>query len=167
MHPYIPHLLADIAAACRPEIDIEEMFREPQTLEEHFEEIERWTEGEDPERTFGYYCGLESMNFPPMEQLTVKDMKLVCKAFERLLFTWNSGIDLPKNLPVNMRYHFIVNTLNEEFTPVNSGFMTIGYCNGYAPDCIFKEYCTCLEFWNDLPDDDMDDVDTWSDELPF
>jgi hypothetical protein len=39
MHPYIPHLLSDITAAHRTEIP-EDKF--PQTIEEHFEEIDKW-----------------------------------------------------------------------------------------------------------------------------
>jgi len=30
----------------------------------------------------------------------------------------------------------------------NSGMMSFDFCSGYAPDCIFKEYCPCQEFWN-------------------
>ena len=35
----------------------------PQTIEEHFEEIDCWVEGEKPLRTFGHYCRLEAENF--------------------------------------------------------------------------------------------------------
>ncbi len=74
MHPYIPHLLTDIVAAHCTEIS-EEKF--PQTMEEHFEEIDKWVTGEEAEHTFGYYCGLDSENFPPAEQLTDEEMILI------------------------------------------------------------------------------------------
>lgn len=148
MHPYIPYLLADIKAAERPDGSVEEI--SSQTFEEEMEEIERWVAGEnEPEHTFGYYCGLESVNFPPPEQLTEKEIKLICKAFKHLLFTWNSGINLPKDLPISLRYKFMINTLDEGFTLVNSGCMSFDYCSGYAPDCIFKEYCSCLKTWSE------------------
>ncbi len=130
MHPYIPHLLADIEAAQRKNGPFE--ISKNQSIEEHFEEIDRWVNGEKPEHTFGYYCGLESVNFPPAEQLTGEEIKLVCKAFQDLLFTWNSGIDLPEKLPLTLRYKFMVDTLNEGTTIVNSGFMTFDYCSGNA-----------------------------------
>lgn len=38
MHPYLPHLLTDIAAAHRTEIPLED--QRPQSFEEHIEEIE-------------------------------------------------------------------------------------------------------------------------------
>ena len=173
MHPYLPHLIADIKAAQRNE-DPYEMPR-PQTIEEHFEEIDRWVSGEEPDHTFGYYCGLEAVNFPPPEQFTDEEITLVCNAFEDLLFTWNSGTEFPEKLPIALRYKFMVNILDEGFTPVNSGSMTFDFCSGYAPDCIFKEYCSCLEMWNDLEKEekekeengDDDPINFYGDELPF
>jgi len=164
MHPYLPHLLSDIAAAHRTETPPEPVRQ--LSFEEEMEEIERWTEGE-PEHTFGYYCGLETINFPPPEQLTGEELKLVCEALGRLLSSWNSGIDLPEKLPLPLRYKFMVNALDEGFTVVNSGFMHFDFCSGYAPDCVFKEYCSCLEFWNELPDEDMNIDSLNEDDLPF
>lgn len=166
MHPYIPHLLADIAKAHRKETDISEP-ELSMSFEEEMEEIERWCEGGEPEHTFGYHCGLQPENFPPPEQLTIKDIKLVNKAFQQMMFSWNMTIDLPKKMPQKVAYTFIVDSLNEKVEIVNSGFTGIDFCTGYAPDCKLKEYCSCLEFWNSLPDENMDDMDTPTDELPF
>lgn len=74
-----------------------------------------------------------------------------------MMFTWNQGIDLPKKLPVAFSYKMIVDSLNMKTNIVNSGQMCFDFCSGYALDCVFKEYCHCLEFWNDLPD--MDDFE--------
>ena len=165
MHPYIPHLLHDIAAAHRTEqpgeIPITKSF------EEEMEDIERWVEGEEYEHTFGYYCGLQAENFPPPEQLTRKEIKLVNKAFMHMMFTWNHDADFPKTLPPETTYSMLVNTLNEKTFIPQDGFVGFDYCTGYAPDCIFKEYCPCLEFWNSLPDEDMSMPDLKDDELPF
>ena len=166
MHPYIPHLLDDIAKAHRTETDISEP-ELSMSFEEEMEEIERWCEGGEPEHTFGYHCGLQPENFPPPEQLTIKDIKLVNKAFQQMMFSWNMTIDLPKKMPPKVAYTFIVDSLNEKVEIVNSGFTGIDFCTGYAPDCKLKEYCSCLEFWNSLPDENMDDMDTPTDELPF
>ncbi len=38
---------------------------------------------------------------------------------------------------------------------VNSGSMSFDFCSGYAPDCEFKEYCPCLEIWNEPLDIDI------------
>lgn len=75
-------------------------------------------------------------------------MKLVCDAFQKMMFTYNLGIDLPQNLPIAFAYKITVDTLNEKTDISTSGMTHFDYCSGYAPDCIFKEYCPCLEFWN-------------------
>ena len=163
MYPYIPHLLTDIAAAHRAEIPEE---KPPQTMEEHFEEIDRWVSGEEPEHTFGYYCGLSSENFPPAEQLTDEEMILLRRAFEEMMFTWNQGIDLPEKLPAAFAYKMVVDLLNMKTTIVNSGNMSFDFCTGYAPGCVFKEYCPCLRIWNEEEDSDRD-IDLKEGEFPF
>lgn len=155
MHPYLPHLLSDIAEAHREDIPLEKEF--PQNFEEHIEEVERFISGEEPENTkhtFGYYCGLKAIDFPPSDQFTGNEIKQVYEAFEKLLYSWNAGIDLPEKLPLPLRYEFMVNTLAEGFIVNNNGIMHFDYCSGYAPGCVFKEHCSCLEFWNDIPDED-------------
>jgi hypothetical protein len=165
MHPYLPHLLSDIKAAHRtilPENSIREI-----SFEEEMEEIEKWTEAE-PAHTFGYYCGLEPVNFPPSKQLCKKDMACVCKAFRQMMFSWNLTISFPKKFPIPLQYLFLVKTLDEKTAIVNSGFMNIDYCSGYAPDCVFKEFCSCLEYWNSLPDDDINNISyDASENFPF
>jgi hypothetical protein len=54
MHPYIPHLLDDIAKAYRRKP--QEDFSHPQTMEEHFEEIENWI-AHDPPNTLVIIAG--------------------------------------------------------------------------------------------------------------
>ena len=159
MHPYVPYIINDINAACRTEPTYERSY--PKSFEEEMEEIERWLEGEEYEHTFGYYCGLQSENFPPPEQLSNEELEIVNNAFQKMMFTWNLDIDLPKSLPAAFAYSLLVNTLNEKTMIPNDGFCSFDYCTGYAPDCIFKEYCSCIEFWNSLPDDqDMERTDT-------
>ncbi len=152
MHPYIPHLLADIAVAHRTEMPAASM--PPMSFEEEMEEIEKWVAGEEPDHTFGYYCGLNAVDFPPAEQFTEGEMKLVLKAFNRMMFSWNLDISLPDTLPVALAYKMTIDTLNSKTHIVNSGMMGFDFCTGYAPECIFKEYCPCLEIWNRKEDED-------------
>jgi len=147
MHPYIPYCLEDIAAAHHLEIDVLEYL--PMTFEEEMEEIENWVAGEEPLHTFGYYCGLSAEQFPPPEQLSDDDMKLVCDAFNKMMFSYNHGIDLPETLPIAFAYKIIVDSLNMKTNIPKSGLMHFDFCTGYAPDCIFKEYCPCIKIWND------------------
>lgn len=169
MHRYTPYLLSDIEAAERPDTLLE--ITAPQTFEEEMEEIERWVAGgKDTEFTFSHYCGLSAEQFPPAAQLPDEDIILICKAFEHLLFTWNSGIDLPKLFPLHLSYQFMIDILSKEFTLVSSGFITYDFCTGNAPDCDFGKYCPCLKYWNEKDGEDKSDENSEEDsdeELPF
>ena len=145
-HPYIPHLLEDIKAAHRTEES-----RPVESFEDYIEEVERYIHGDyDPDKsTFGKYCGLDVGHFPPPEQLTDRDIELVCDAFEEMLHTWNANVALPENVPHRLRYKLTIGILDEEYIPMNMGFITFDFCTGYAPDCELGEYCPCLEIWND------------------
>ncbi len=105
-------------------------------------------ERKEPPHTFGYFCGLDAINFPPPEQLNDNEIKIVLKAFQKMMFTWNLDIDLPKLLPLPIAYKMTVETLNTNTAIVTNGEMIFDFCSGYAPDCVFKEYCPCLKFWN-------------------
>jgi len=144
-HPYIPHLLKDIAAAHRINEETKEELQK--TFEEEMEEVERYV-SEEPAHTLGYYCGMKAEDFPPPEQLSEKDMRTVCKAFNEMLWTWNFTIDLPKNLPASFAYTLMVASLDKKTFIAISGFVSFDFCTGYAPDCELKEYCPCLEYWN-------------------
>jgi len=166
MHPYLTHLLADITAAHRTETLPEE--KRPLSFEEEMEEIDNWLEGEEPSHTFGYYCGLDAINFPPPEQLNDTEIKLVLEAFGKMMYSWNLDIDLPELLPLHIAYSMTVATLDEKTGIVNNGMMSIDFCTCYAPDCVFKEYCPCLEIWNEVDDDiNINDAGLNENELPF
>lgn len=149
MHPYLPYLLEDIHQAERAQSKIE--LERAQSLEEHFEEVEQWL-ANDPPHTFSYFCGLKSEDFPPAEQLSDADMEIICKAFKKMMFTWNLDIDLPKNLPLSIAYTMTVDTLNQKTSIVNMGTMTFDYCTGSPERCVFKAYFPCLNISFDLPE---------------
>lgn len=150
MHPYIPHLLEDIARAHR---DRDSLQKEPvQSIEEEFEAMERWL-SEVPTTTFGHYCGLKAAEFPPAEQLSEADMTLVLEAFKKMMFSWNLDIDLPKALPLSIAYTMTIDTLNQKTAIVSEGFMSFDYCSGSPKECVFKEYCSCLKYIDDFAAD--------------
>ncbi len=159
MHPYLPHLLSDIAASHREEPS--EIFtayeNEDLAFEKHFEEIDIWIRGEDPPHTFGYYCNLQSKNFPPPEQLANEDIREVYIAFKNMMHTWNLAMEVPDNLPLPIVYSLIVDILNTKTNIPTLGRMTFDFCSGYAPDCILKSYCPCLELWNEMDKDPLKD----------
>jgi hypothetical protein len=145
MHPYLPHLLSDIKAAHRDESTEPD---QPKTFLEELEEVERWLEREEPYHSFSYHCGLESEQFPPAEQLNPDEMNLISKAFKQMMYSWNLDVELPETMPADRYYSLLVETLNLNTEIVNTGFITLGFCQYYPPGCILKEYCLCCEIWD-------------------
>lgn len=168
MQSYINHLLADIAEACREEpetLSYTSGENDVEAIERYFEEVEHWLEN-DPEHDFSYYCGLQKEQFPPPEKLTADQMEAVSLAFEKLLFTWNIGVDMPDKLPVSQKYSLLISVLERKVAIVENGFETIEFCSYDPPSCPFNEWCTCKELGlKDQYDDDVEDVDP--DSIPF
>jgi hypothetical protein len=146
MHIYLPHLLADIKAAHKEE-NLDE-YSPPQSMEEHFAEIDRWISG-DSEHTLSYFCGLVSADFPPAEQFSKDEKQQVCLTFEEMLASWGGSIDWPSNIPWDFRYQLTVGLLDKNFSTFNFGMFVFDFCTGYAPGCDLEKYCKCLEFWKD------------------
>ena len=163
MQSYINHLLSDIAEACREEqseaYSAASAENDLEAMERHFEEIDNWLE-RDPEHDFSYYCGLQKEQFPPSEKLTDVQMESVSQAFERLLYTWNIGVEMPDPLPAGKKYTLLVSILERKVAIVESGFETIEFCTNHPPSCPLIEWCTCKEIWDKEQDeDDMQDID--------
>jgi hypothetical protein len=161
MHPYLIHLLEDIAKAKRPgykeydpiaynyndeEKDIDESNSD--SLDEYLMEMERYV-SEDPPSTFGDYCGLKVSDFPPSEQLTEEDMQVVIEAFKKMSYTWNLDFSFPETLPTPIFYKIMVDTLDEKTWIVSSGTVSFDYCSGNPEGCKFGEYCNCLKYWQE------------------
>lgn len=144
MHPYLPHLLADIMNAEQKE-DEESYRKLPKSFEEEMEEMERYVSGDD-ERPLSYYTGLKKESFPPAEQLAEDDMKQILNAFDEMLKTWNVDIAYPDKMPITDRYRFLIETvLEDEITMMSFGFVCLDYCTGEPNGCAWGDYCPCLD----------------------
>ena len=139
-HPYIPHLLNDIAAAHRTVKPSEE--RE-QSFAEILEEISRIKE--DRTYTFGYFCRLRAEDFPSPDQLLKKDMKAVSSAFKKMMRSWNLNCWLPKGLPPDLVYKLLIRTLERKINPMGSGMVQFSYCRMDPSNCLLGQHCTCLK----------------------
>lgn len=163
MQTYINQLLEDIAKAHRSEQEEPQKYK-PQSVEEHFEEIERWLES-DPEHTFSYYCGLEPEQFPPAERLTDEQLDAVYRAYGQLLFSWNLGADILDAVPLRKAYPLLISTLKKKVEIMEEGQITIEFCTCDPPSCPFEEHCTC----KDIKEPNEMDFKALrgADELPF
>ena len=163
MQSYINHLLSDITEACREEqpetYSSASGENDVEAIERYFEEVERYLEN-DPEHDFSYYCGLQKEQFPPAEKLTNEQLEAVSIGFEKLLFTWNIGVEMPDKLPASQKYNLLISVLERKVAIVENGFETIEFCSYDPPSCPFNEWCTCKELGlKDQDDDDVENVD--------
>jgi hypothetical protein len=162
MHSYLNYLIEDIAAAHREPTSLLPAETD-HSLEAHFAEVERYLSGEEPQHTFGELCGLEKAQFPPVDRLLPEQQMEVIAAFNRLLFSWNVGTDIPKELPSEIAYPLLVSLLDEKMEEVTFGLLTHEFCTYDAPSCPFGEYCACLYLDLDDPEDmDLSRPDTES-----
>jgi hypothetical protein len=144
LHPYLPHLLEDIAAGhqSQRETDVAAGVQNP-TLEDVVGELERMRK--EPGHTLGYYSGLSAGNFPPPEQLKNKEMLEVCKAFRKMMLSWNVKVSLPKGLPVRRVYTLLIRALERRIDPESCFSVVFGYCTLDCVACPLEKYCTCLK----------------------
>lgn len=149
MHPYIKHLIEDIQNAERQENDPVD-FPEPITFEEQMQEAERYISGEG-ERKLSELTGLGKENFPPAHQLTDKEMEMVLTAYDAMLFTWNTEVNWPHDMPIASRYNFLLNFVlsKKKNVPMSTGTIHLDFCAGYALDCIWEQFYNCTEFYDE------------------
>lgn len=146
MRELTSYLIADILKACNvTELADEET---EQTMEQHFKNVENFLSLGFSMQTFSEYCGLESKYFPPAEYFSEEEQQVICYEFEKMMLTWNLAIDNPEKLPLSILYNTLIGILDTKTAIVRHGTIHFDFCSGFAPDCIWKEYCTCLEIWN-------------------
>jgi hypothetical protein len=138
MHPYIPHLLEDIASAYQLEQPIAST---DQGLLDIVEEMRKRVE--EPGHSLGYYCGLGAENFPPPDQLLKKEMKLISGALKKMMLSWNLKCDLPRKFPPELAYAFLIKTLEKRIDPNYGGLKVVNFCSMNPLVCLLKEYCAC------------------------
>ena len=168
MQRYVDQLILDIKNAERKEllpVHNEPELTDEEAIQKHFEEVERWLEGEEPAHTFSYYCDLKKEIFPPPDKLTAQQIEQIVSAFNHLLFTWNLGANIIQTVPKDKFYTLLISVLDEKTDIVTDGFLDFEFCNYHPPTCPFGEYCTCKEYERLNDDYEMKGGD--EDSLPF
>jgi hypothetical protein len=146
MQLYLPFLLDDIKKAHRAEDVIET--KKELSFEEEMEIVENYATGENL-NSLSSQCGLRKELFPAADLLSDAEMKTIVVAFHEMLDTWHISADLPDTLPLERAYSLLIGLLDEEACYFPGGTLHFDFCTGYAPDCELKEYCPCLQFWNE------------------
>jgi len=164
MQKYIDQLLEDMIAVYRQPVE-EKPADKPFSIEQHFEEVERWLASE-PTYTFAEHCGLKPEQFPQVEHLTDEQLQSIYKAYQQLLYSWNLDADIPESLPLRRAYPILISTLDHKVEIVNDGFIIIEFCSYDVPSCPFAEHCRCEEFQTES-DEMTRNPEEENDEMPF
>lgn len=145
MQKYINQLLADIKAATFDEAEQPPNF---ETLEEDFAEVERYIY-EVPSLTLGVQIGLDKIQFPPCQKLTVEQAEQVIEALAWCYYSHGVSLGVPERLPTEIMYQTYVAALDRmTFLSYSGGNITFEYCPYDNRYCPFKlERCPCWEDW--------------------
>jgi hypothetical protein len=169
MEQYINQLVEDILAAHRTKYGYVEEIDD--SFEAHIAEVERYLSGEG-EQKITDICGLYAEQFPPKQRLNENQMKQVVEAYQQMLESWNIGVYMPENVPIDIRYELLTGTLDHSVYVPNDEYSHVGIdlCSYVVDSCPFgNEYCTCkedMEEW-ESEGNDMDNFEIDEDELPF
>jgi len=145
MQKYLTQLHGDLKAARRPDQfpTADDQVSEEEATTAMLEEAERFAAREIPTKKFGDTCGIQKVQFPPAEKLSEDQLEALCEAIKDLMWSWFVDITLPESLPIERRYHFLINVFDTEVMLVEDGHIGIELCDYDMEHCVFGEYCTC------------------------
>lgn len=139
MQKYIDQLLEDIEAAMKP-VDRN---KEPQSLQDHFREIEKLVSMGEPDYDLSFYCGLREQQFPSPDLLSAKQLKALFKAFSKMIVSYNVSVLIPKSVPLREAYSLLISTLSKKIFLVEFGSVVIEFCSEDPSHCVLNKHCVC------------------------
>jgi hypothetical protein len=102
------------------------------------------------------WFNLSNENFPPVDMLNQKQIKLLVEELLKLWRAFSFDQVLPKGLPADISYKLFVDYLEKPVIWVSDGIIGIEFCDNDTANCPFpNEYCMCKDL-----DDDEEDKDT-------
>lgn len=151
MQAYINFLVEDIVAAHRPEDYFKKsrMKSSEEKLEEALAESELIVH-QDSFPGFAKYCGLNPINFSPVEKLSDSELEQIVKVFIPMMESWNLMVHFPEDLPLVRQYVLLMGILVKPAMIIQHGFYGYDFCTGNPEGCELGEYCPCLkrEYYN-------------------
>ena len=126
MHPYLPHLLADLETAkankpAKPNYRL--LYPDHPAFEYGLDYIAEWELGKN--KPLKGWLGIEPENFPPKDQFEESDLEAVVEKFLDLLLHFNVSVMLPDEMPYAMVYDLLVGYLEEEIHIVSEGSLVM------------------------------------------
>lgn len=152
MHPYLSHLLGDIAQAKANPPHPPVPLPEPEDgFEAHMAQVEAYLHG--PMHDFGYWTGIPWEALPPPEEFGEADVAILTEALIGLWQAYNADPEFPKGMPAREKYRAMRDSWKEEITMMQDSspgsHFSYDFCSGYAPGCALGKYCSCWAFWEE------------------
>lgn len=94
-----------------------------------------------PVRPVYKWMRLDPEAFPPAEQLNEMQIIYFCNILRQLFEHYNYEVQLPRALPYNMVYHYLIKAFYKVEPCNQENLNTIYFCEGDESNCPFGEYC--------------------------
>jgi hypothetical protein len=143
MDKYIKYLIEDIRKASinLPKAPYIELDEEDECLRGvmEYESID--------EKPMQEWFQLSKDSFPPVEKLNNTQLNLLVSEILKLWKAYNFDPVLPENLPVDITYKLLVDSMETPVIWVSEGSIGIEFCDYDTENCPFpQEYCMCKDF---------------------
>ncbi len=159
MKKYVQQLVADILAAqyeAQPPYgsDLRGAFDAPWD----FGEVDDLVAGRGATKNLAEIAGLTAEAFPPVDKLADQEMAAICKAMLRTLISHGISFEIPGDAPPEFNYQLLLDNLGTEALvpkPGSGAIIAIDFCSGHPDGCALKAYCNCLQYANELSEDEI------------
>lgn len=151
MEKYVSQLIEDIIAA-KNNVPQEIAATVSSENTDPLAYIAEW-ENEQTPQMFELF-GLEKVQFPPAERLSKGQLQALIDAMLDLWAAFNFYPEKHENLPLELYYTVIVNSLDEYYGYETGEPNLIDFCSYNYELCQLGEFCHCLEFKDEWQKED-------------
>jgi hypothetical protein len=85
------------------------------------------------------------------EELTDKEICTEWQKLIDLLSEIHITVEFQEEVPIRLKYMYLLKSLDEEYEIINTGFWHLDGCSGYCPDCFQRPWCEygCQSYWTE------------------
>ena len=110
-----------------------------------FADVERYLHGKA--KKIAVITGIDTNAFPPSEKLTDVQISFLYSEMKQLLNAYSFYADLPKGLPVSIKYRLLREKWEEEVVYTGDGMTCFEFCDHEPERFPFPgEFCGCRDF---------------------
>jgi len=146
MDRYIKLLIEDLEEICNQPITLPYIEIPPEMQD--FPEVAEFELG--PTKSISEWIGTHTKKFPGKHLLNYKQMDKLSLAMLNAFQAINVDIDLPENLPSEVRYDLLLQTWDESVPYLSGPGFHLDFCTGDCNSCPISRYCKCNEKFDEV-----------------